>query len=181
MSDIVDLIRADHQRILRARRALREFAGEPGGSSSCGRARAAWADLAALIEVHADAEEEICHLPMYGRSARGLAMIQDAVADLDDIREAVQEAALQPPCSPGWWRAVTAVLSGCAEHCDRQERGVLASFQRSASGPLREGLAAEWLAFTAARREGCSRGRPTPTRAGPGPWPGRRLVHRPHR
>ena len=153
MTDIVELIRADHQRIQHARQALQELAGERGGSA-CGRAVAAWRQLAALIEAHADAEEEICHLPMYGNGSRGLAMIRDAVADLDDIREAVGEAALQLPCSPGWWQAVRAALSGCAEHCEHQERGILSDFQLSASAPLREKLAAQWLAFTAARRQG---------------------------
>ena len=153
MSDIVELIRADHQRIRDARQALLGLAGERGGSVR-GRALAVWADLAGLIEIHADAEEEICHLPMYGNSPRGLVMIEEAVADLDDIREAVGEAALQPPCSPGWWRAVAAALAGCAEHCDRQERGVIAGFQQRAGCRLREKLAAQWLAFTAARRQG---------------------------
>lgn len=150
MSDILELIRADHQRIRDTRQTVLGLVGEQGGSARA-RVLAVWADLADLIEVHADAEEEICHLPMYGTSPRGLAMIEEAVADLDDIREALRDTALQPPCSPGWWRAVAAALAGCAEHCDRQERGIIADFQQHADRPLREQLADQWLAFTAAR------------------------------
>ncbi|MGE5285903.1 MAG: hemerythrin domain-containing protein [Micromonosporaceae bacterium] len=153
MSDIVELIRADHQRIRDARQTLLGLAGEHGESAR-GLALAVWADLAGLIEVHADAEEEICHLSMYGTGPHGLAMIEEAVADLDDIREALREAALQPPCSTGWWRAVAAALTRCAEHCDRQERGINADFQQRASCRLRAKLAAQWVAFTAARRPG---------------------------
>ncbi len=70
------------------------------------------------------------------------------------IREAVWEAALQTLCSPGWWRTVLAGLPGFAEHCDQHERGIIAGFQLRASAPLREELAAQWLAFTSARRQG---------------------------
>lgn len=46
--------------------------------------------------MHANAEDEICYLAMFGTSLQALAQVKDAVAELDEIRQAVAEARLQP-------------------------------------------------------------------------------------
>lgn len=151
MTDIVDLIRAEHRRILRLQETLQDLLDEGGGAASQALTGAC-AQFAALVARHADAEEEVCHLPMFGHDTRGLARIETAVADLNDLREALSEASLLPPGSPAWRQALRAALAACAEHCERQE-SELAGFQRRAGRPLREKLGRQWLAYTAAQPE----------------------------
>jgi hypothetical protein len=61
MADIVGLILADHQRILFMQQVLHD-AGRGRCDGRSGRVLAsAWDRLAASIEIHADAKEEICY------------------------------------------------------------------------------------------------------------------------
>jgi hypothetical protein len=77
--------------------------------------------------------------------------MEDALADLDEIRDATAEARLLQAGSRSWWRAVTAALSACAEHFDRQDHGVLAEFRSRTDRTLRRKLGGQWLAFVTAR------------------------------
>ena len=110
-----------------------------------------WERLAALIEAHADAEEEICHLPMFGSSPQAVEQIGEEAADLDDIREKVNEARLQAPGSPLWWREVEAAVSACLAHIDQHQHGIQADFRRRADRAEREQLGRQWAAFLTAR------------------------------
>lgn len=150
-ADIVELILADHQRILVMQRALHNagrFRGEWGAASALA---AVWDRLADVIEVEAAAEEEICYQPMVAAGSWSQEQMEDAVADLDEIGEAVAEARLQPVSSRPWWRAVKAAISACAEHFDRQEQGVLADFRGRADRSQRLQLGGQWSAFITAR------------------------------
>ena len=91
-----------------------------------------------MIDLHTQAEEEICYLAMFGTSRAGLAQVQASIADHDDIREAFGEARLQPAGSDRWWTAVKAALSTWVEQIDREERGVLADFARRADRAQRD-------------------------------------------
>ena len=135
MADIIDVILADQRRITRMRQALRDadhYSSENTGSRTL-LARV-WGRLAFLIEIHADAEEEICHLPMLDGSRRALQYIRNAAADLGDIHSAVEEARVHPPGSPQWWRAVTAALNIHGRHCGRRF-GMLTGFLLPPSWP----------------------------------------------
>ena len=151
MADILDVIRVDHQRLQRMQQALRDADryGSREASSVHAIARV-WERLAFLIQMNADAEQEICHLPMSGIRLVALEQLQEAMADLDDVRAAVDEALLQQAGSVAWWRAVRAAISINEQRIGR-ERGMLADFGRGAGRALRERLADEWLAFTSAR------------------------------
>lgn len=151
MRDIIAVVRADYRRIRHMQEALHDAGRYCSDPCSRRVLASVWNRLAFLIEMNADAEEEICHLPMFGTSPQALDQIQDAVADLGEIRAAIDEARLQPAGSVIWWRAVRAALSASARHCDRQEGGVLAEFRRRAARSRREKLADQWLAFTSAR------------------------------
>jgi hypothetical protein len=61
----------------------------------------AWLRLASLLEAHTLAEEEICYLPMSGCSPYAAEERRAAIADHDDIREAISEAFLHRPGSTG--------------------------------------------------------------------------------
>ncbi|HEY5356952.1 MAG TPA: hemerythrin domain-containing protein [Streptosporangiaceae bacterium] len=131
MADIIELILADHRRLRRLVTALGDATrhGEDPGATCM--SAAVWDRLAGLLELHAEAEEEICYLAMFGPGQDAAARMQDAIADHDDIREAVAEARLHPPGSAAWWRAVTAARRASSDHIAREERGALATFGRS--------------------------------------------------
>lgn len=151
MADITELIAGDHQRLLRWEAALRDAGRGRAGDGSCRVLAALWGRVAALLDLHADAEQEICHLPLAAAGPDGLQEAGELAADLWDIHEAVSEARLQAAGSPPWWLAVNAALTGYQRHHDRLHRGLLASFALRAGRAQRERLAAQWLAFQAAR------------------------------
>jgi len=62
-----------------------------------------WETLAALIDLHMRADEEICGPAVFGGSPAGRAMTRQVRDDHEDIREILRQASLQPPGSPPWW------------------------------------------------------------------------------
>lgn len=144
--DIIDLIMADHRRIRRLREVLDDAARWSGDSEWM--LAHAWQRLAGLLEAHIRAEEEICYLPMFGCQPHATERRREAIADHDDIREAISETSLHRPGSVLWWRAVRAVLATTADHIDREERGPLAEVALTIS--RRRELGRQWSAFIAA-------------------------------
>ena len=68
MADIIEVILADHKRIRRMLGALDDAARY--GEDPCAGWMLApvWCRLAGLLELHAEAEEEICYLALFGQS-----------------------------------------------------------------------------------------------------------------
>jgi hypothetical protein len=96
---------ADHRRIRRLCQALDDAARWSGDADPGSMPGHVWERLAGLLEEHTRAEEEICYLPMLSRLPHATQCRQEAIADHDDIREAISEAALQrvggqPPRTP---------------------------------------------------------------------------------
>jgi hypothetical protein len=151
MTDIIELIMSGHERMLRLQTALHDVARYHRDAGSGWALASVWDRLATLIDLHTQAEEEICYLAMFGTSRAGLAQVQASIADHDDIREALGEARLQPVGSDRWWTAVKAALSTWVEQIDREERGVLADFARQADRAQRGELGRQWSAFITAR------------------------------
>lgn len=152
MTDIVELVLADHRRIRQLREALGDAARYSAGPGPDRGPAEGWARLAGLIEAHISAEQEICWLPMSGAGPRAREQVAAAITVARDIRVAIGEARLRPDGSPGWWRAVNDAVSGCAALLGCEEDGILADFARCAGRPLRDRLGRQWLAFAAARR-----------------------------
>lgn len=151
MADVIQLIQADHQRVRALLDALDDLM--PNGSAA-GRTAAmslAWRQLRALLDLHTEAEEEICFIALFGRGTEAATQMREAIADHEDIREAVQEADLQPIGSAAWWRPVTAIRRLASQHIVREEQGPLAAFASSAAPGLREELGRQWLSFVDAR------------------------------
>ena len=76
--------------------------------------------------------------------------MREAIADHDDIREAVSEASRQPAGSALWWRAVRAALAASTGYLDHEERGVLAHCLLRLTMSRRLELGRQWSAFIAA-------------------------------
>jgi hypothetical protein len=87
---------------------------------------------------------------MFSAGPEATALRQEAIADHDDIREALGEASVHHVGSALWWRAVRAALAVSADHVDREERGVLADWQLRSTMSQRRELGRQWSAFIAA-------------------------------
>ena len=166
MADIIELILADHERIRRLLRALDDAARYGGDTGADWVLALVWRRLAGLLELHAEVEEEICYLALFGPGQDAAAQMQDAIADHDDIREAVREARLHAVGSAAWWRAATAALRASSDHMTHEERGALAAFGRRATPALRNELGRHWAAFIAARIRDAAPERANPGRPG---------------
>lgn len=157
MTDVTELIVADHERLRRLFAALDDVARDAVASQGrrCGpdwALAAAWGRIATLLGTHADAEQEMCFLPMFGGCAGRAGGLEDAIADLDDIREALAETRLVPVGCRAWWYAVSAARRTACRHIWIIEHGPLARFHARSGERLRRDLARQWQEFTAARR-----------------------------
>ncbi|MGI8445611.1 MAG: hemerythrin domain-containing protein [Streptosporangiaceae bacterium] len=94
MADIVDLILADHARMRGLFAALDGAAGREEHPGTPGMPSQAWARLTGLLELHAVAEEKICYPALFGYRQHTSAELNAAIADHNEIREAVHEARL---------------------------------------------------------------------------------------
>ena len=116
---------------------------------------AVWGRLAAFLELHAAAEEEIFYpaLLQVGLAAQRKAGVEDetldAIHDHNDIRDAVAEVARHPVGSDGWYDAVAAANLANSDHMAEEEREGLTDFRRLASLQRRHDLAVAFAAYEA--------------------------------
>jgi hypothetical protein len=148
--DITQLILDDHHE------QRRLFANlEQVDPADAGTLAGLWARLAAFLEVHAAAEEQIFYPELLGvgrrtghlRSAEAETL--DAIHDHNDIRDAIAAVANHDPGSDGWHQAVAAVNVANGDHMAEEEREGLTDFRREASLQLRHDLAVAFTAFEA--------------------------------
>ncbi|WP_051342474.1 hemerythrin domain-containing protein [Pseudonocardia spinosispora] len=152
MDDITQIILDDHERFRRAFARLDELQGaESAPARDLARV---WGPLAALLDVHAIAEEEIFypHLLRKGDDAKEETL--DAIGDHNDIRDAVHDAEREPVGCDAWWEAVGRARVANDEHMAEEEREGLADFRRNASIELRETLGRRFRDFEAEHRGG---------------------------
>jgi hypothetical protein len=155
--DVTDLIVAEHARICRLFGALDDaarLAEDPESTGFCPQwaVKTVWARLGELLDLHAEAEYEICYFAMFGCDTDWASDLDDAVASLNDIHDAIAEARLLTVGSQTWWRAVNAARQASAHHISQFETGALADFRRQTAQRLRDDLGRQWMAFIAALR-----------------------------
>jgi hypothetical protein len=184
VTDVGELIVADHERIGRLFGALddaaRYAAGGDGGRGGPDWMLAAiWVRIATLLGLHADAEQEICFMAMFSRRDRH-SELEDAIGDLNDLRDAVAETRLHDVGSPAWWRAVNAARRSICDHISAIEQGALAEFRDRSEPQFRRHLGNQWKGFIAARhRDGLLQDwsrPPGPPRSDAAAHPGRSAV-----
>jgi hypothetical protein len=116
---------------------------------------AVWGRLAAFLELHAAAEEELFYpaLLQVGLAAQRKAGVEDetldAIGDHNDIRDAVADVARHPVGSDGWYDAVAAANLANSDHMAEEEREGLTDFRRLASLQRRHDLAVAFAAYEA--------------------------------
>jgi hypothetical protein len=156
--DITQLILDDHHEQRRLFAILEQV-----GQAEPGVLEAVWARLAAFLEVHAAAEEEIFYpeLLRAGISAGGTSALAsaeeetlDAIGDHNDIRDAIAEVAGHPAGTDEWRAAIAAVNLANGDHMAEEEREGLSDFRRRAGLQLRHDLAVAFAAFEARHYSG---------------------------
>src|SRR5450755_3339850 len=148
--DITQLILDDHAEQRRLFAILEQI-----DHADSAALEAVWRRLAAFLEVHAAAEEEIFYpqLLRVGLSSGTAAGTEeetlDAIHDHNDIRDSILAVAGHQPGSGGWYDAIAAVNVANGDHMAEEEREGLTDFRRRAGLELRHELAVAFAAFEA--------------------------------
>lgn len=148
-SDIVELVLANHAL---AGSLFTILDARPGPATwTQSGVEHAWRSVAGLLELNADAVEEICYRVMFGHDLEGLTEMDRATANHNDIREAIYEAQLASAGSTAWWRAVDAARRASTDHFAGQERVAMIRLRHSLPLGARQRLGAQWSRYIAAR------------------------------
>jgi hypothetical protein len=146
--DITQLILDDHHEQRRLFAILEQV--DPADRDTL---RAVWDRLAAFLELHAQAEEEIFYpeLLRVGTSARRTGQVEDetldAIGDHNDIRDAIAGVAGHAVGSAEWYAAVAAANLANSDHMAEEEREGLTDFRHLASLQKRHDLAVAFIRF----------------------------------
>ena len=145
--DITDLILAEHDAFRRAFAALDKLLGPDVDPRTRPRRLAeTWAPLAAHLDRHAAAEEQVVFPALLRHGSNAEHETLDAVGDHNDIRDAVREAARHVPGSEEWWKAVERARAENTHHMAEEEDEALPDLRRNTTGAQRVALAREFLA-----------------------------------
>jgi len=148
--DITQLILDDHHEQRRLFAVLEQIP-----SKDVLALRAIWTRLAALLEVHAEAEERFFYpaLLRVGHGAGGKRdaadETKDAIKDHNQIRDAVAAVAGHAVGSPEWHAAIAQANLANRDHMGEEEREGLTDFRRNAALQERHDLAVSFAAFEA--------------------------------
>ncbi len=148
--DITQLILDDHQEQRRLFAILEQV-----DRGQTGVLAAIWDRLAAFLELHAAAEEKTFYpaLLEVGLAARRAAGVEDetvdAIADHNEIRDAVAEVARHQVGTDEWYAAVAQANLANSDHMAEEEREGLTDFRRLASLDRRHQLAVAFAEFEA--------------------------------
>jgi hypothetical protein len=148
--DITQLILDDHHEQRRLFAILEEI--DPGDAGTLGDL---WARLAAFLEIHAAAEEDVFYPELLhvsrraGRLGSAEEETLDAIHDHNEIRDAIAAVRPHDVGSDGWHAAVATVNQVNGDHMAEEEREGLTDFRRFASLQLRHDLAVAFAAFEA--------------------------------
>ena len=147
--DITQLILDDHHEQRRLFAILEQI--NPTNTAALS---AVWGRLAAFLEVHAEAEEQLFY-PELLRVGQGVdsldpeAETKHAIRDHNDLRDAVAAVADHEVGSEGWYDAVVKANEANSDHMAEEEREGLTDFRRHAGLQLRHDLAVAFATFEA--------------------------------
>jgi hypothetical protein len=151
MTDMAELIHADHARISKVIEQLAGALAEPWPAATGSEAAPMWEMLAGFLRLHVAAAEEIAHLALASAdpdAALALAQASEANADL---REAMEEARLSRAGSLTWRMAVQAACRAAEAHIACVESGPLIRYQRHTAPAARRATGRQWVFFMTAR------------------------------
>jgi hypothetical protein len=138
--DITALIEREHQAFRRQFAGLDQF--------SDGRAlEAAWAALAALLEIHASGEESVLYPALVRTVDDAAPETEHAVRDHNHIRDALRAVQEHATGGTQWWAAVRAAEAVNEDHLQEEESDLLPAFRDRVDPARRAELGGQWLAF----------------------------------
>ena len=145
--DITQVILDDHAEQRRLFAAIEDI-----GPTHPAELAAVWDRLSALLDTHAEAEEQIFYprLAQLGRSDRDgeeAEETEDAVHDHNEIRDAGEAVGDHEVGTPEWFDAVAKANEVNGDHMAEEEREGLADFRRKVDLAGRHELAIAFLAF----------------------------------
>ena len=161
--DITQLILDDHHEQRRLFAMIDQIDDDDSESL-----KAIWGRLAAFLEVHAKAEEDLFYpaLLKVGEGEGGKPSAEaetiDAIKDHNDIRDAIAKVGLCKPGTAAWRKAVAAANAANGEHMDEEERQGLTDFRRQVPLKRRHDLAVRFAAFEAQHITGVATVDPDP-------------------
>jgi len=152
--DITELILSDHHEQRRRFAMLDEV--DPADTKTLD---VLWKRLAAMLEVHAEAEElyfypELLKLGERRHEDEEIEETKDAIGDHNDIRDGILQAAGHPAGSKEWWAGVNAAREANDEHMGEEEHEGLADFRRHVDLETRHRIAVVFAAFEAEHADG---------------------------
>ena len=152
--DITELILSDHHEQRRMFAMLDEV--DPADTKTLG---ALWTRLAAMLEVHAQAEElffypELLKLGERLHEDQEVEETEDAIGDHNDIRNGILRAAGEEVGSEGWWAGVNAAREANDEHMGEEEHEGLRDFRRHVDLETRHRIAVTFAAYEAENVDG---------------------------
>lgn len=103
--------------------------------------------LAALLDVHAAAEEEVFYPRLLAKGDDAQDETSDAINDHNQIRDAVAAAGRATVDSTEWWEAVGRAREQNSDHMAEEERGALADFRTHTASETRDRLGGQFSAF----------------------------------
>jgi hypothetical protein len=147
--DITDLILHDHHEQRRLFAYLDDIS-----RSNTEALSAVWRWLRILLEVHAEAEEQLFYpyLLKIGTGAGGRSVaseVRDVIKDHNEIRDAAAEVGTHDVGSDGWWQAVAKTNKANSDHMAEEEREDLVDFRKNADWRLRHDIAVSFVTFEA--------------------------------
>lgn len=145
MLDVTELVLEDHH-TLRLRFAALDDAQDMADATQRKEALSVlWTDLANLLEVHAQCEEEVFYPQLLKKQTEdGEDEAEDAIDDHNKIRDAVREAGRHEIDSDEWWKAVGDARTENSKHIAEEEREALPDFRHASTLEQRQQLAVTW-------------------------------------
>lgn len=141
MADVVRLILDDHGTL----RGM--FAELDGLRDDPRRAGEVWTGLAALLEMHASAEEEHFYPALLHKVSGSKDETKDAIKDHDEIRDGIRHAQGAEVGSDEWWKGVQEAREANDDHLAEEERDDLPDFLRNSSVDERDELGKKFQQF----------------------------------
>ncbi len=152
--DITELILSDHHEQRRMFAMIDDV--DPSDTKTLGTL---WTRLAAMLEVHAEAEElffypELLALGQRLNDDSEIEETEDAISDHNDIRDGITAAAKSEVGSKAWWAGVNDARKANDEHMGEEEHEGLADFRRHVDLETRHRIAVTFAAYEAEHVDG---------------------------
>ena len=150
MTDLAELIQADHVRISKVIGQFHDALAEPCPAGPDPQASLIWDVLAGFLRLHVVAAEEIAYPALTSADPGAVLAVAQVTEANADLREAMAEARLSRVGSRTWHMAVQAACRGAQAHITCEESDLLVRYRRYAAPATRRVAGRQWISFMTA-------------------------------